>query len=133
MTLAPTTQLAAYSLPLLAAESTFQGVQSSALGEVLVVIAALLIIAKIFWDAVDRVRGGVSQKREVSFTQEAPTTAQFRELQEEVRKVDAERRTSVANLHTKIDHLSERLDKRIDEIPARTIQLLNETKQLHGQ
>jgi hypothetical protein len=133
VTLAPTTQLAAYSLPLLAVESTFQGVQSSALGEVLVVIAALLIIAKIFWDAVDRVRGGASQKREVSFSNEYATVAQFRELQEEVRKLDAERRTSVANLHVKIDHLSERLDKRIDEIPARTIQLLNETKQLHGQ
>lgn len=130
----PTAKLAAYSLPLFAAESTFQGVPSSDLGNLLVGLAALMIIGKMAWDTLDRVRGG-SQKREVSFSDQYSTREQCAErhgvLTNEIQKIDHERRTSVANLHEKIDHLSERIDKRIDEIPARTIALLTETKQLH--
>lgn len=127
----PTTNLAAHLAPLLLAESTFQGVASSGLGELLVGLAALLVIAKIMWDAADRLRGGTAQKREVSFADQFATTAQHAELRGEVAKIDHERRTSVANLHDKIDTLAANLHERIDAVPERTIALLRETKQLH--
>lgn len=72
-----------------------------------------------------------AQKREVTFSEEFATREQHAELKREVDKIDGERRTSVANLHKKIEDVRESLDKRIDEIPGRTIALLNETKQLH--
>lgn len=67
------------------------------------------------------------------------TDAEF--LKGEINKVDGERRTSVANLHTKIDtqlaalraELTgkiEKLEGRIDAVPERTIKLLRETKDL---
>ena len=130
-----TAKLAVTALPLIAAESTFSGVQSSQLGEMLVGVAALLIIGKLVWEGIDRVRGGSTQKREVTLSEQFSTREQCAERHEaicaELEKIDRERRTSVANLHEKIDHLSERLDSRIDAIPARTIALLAETKQLH--
>ncbi|MBI5770821.1 MAG: hypothetical protein HZA93_23795 [Verrucomicrobia bacterium] len=127
----PTAQTGAVALPLFFAESSFSGVKASALGEQLVIMAALLIIAKLLWDFADRFRGGSPQKREVTLTENFATTHQHQELRAELEKLDRERRTSVAELHKKVEALSERLDARIDEIPGRTIALLNETKQLH--
>lgn len=85
---------------------------------------------------------GKSGKREIQTPLEVRAAAdlitkrdhekQIDELKGEIAKLDGERRTSVANLHTKIDQLATRLDDRIDEIPRRTIALLNETKQLHA-
>lgn len=74
-----------------------------------------------------------AQKREVSFADQFATAKEHAALAAEVAKLDSERRTSVANLHQKIDDLATRIDARIDEIPGRTIALLNETKQLHRQ
>lgn len=62
-------------------------------------------------------------------------------LKGELDKIDNERRTSVANLHGKIDSQVaglraeltakiEHLETRIDAVPARTISLLRETKDL---
>lgn len=72
-----------------------------------------------------------AQKREVSFSDTFATAKEHAALVQEVAKIDHERRTSAANLHSKIDELAKRLDSRIDEIPGRTIALLAETKQLH--
>lgn len=62
-------------------------------------------------------------------------------LKTEIDKIDNERRTSVANLHNKVDaniaalraELTEKIEKledRIDAVPGRTIALLRETKNL---
>ena len=62
-------------------------------------------------------------------------------LKSEIGKIDTERRTSVANLHLKIDtqlaslrielnSKIENLEGRIDAVPQRTISLLRETKGL---
>jgi hypothetical protein len=113
------------------AETTFQGVRAGALGETLIIIAALAIIARILWEAADRVRGGSTQKREVSFAEIFATQKEHAELKAEVAKIDHERRTSAAQLHTKLDNMRSELDERINAIPGRTIALLNETRQLH--
>lgn len=59
------------------------------------------------------------------------TKHEHAELKLEVEKIDRERRTSVANLHAKIDEQTREINSRIDEVPRRTIELLNSTKQLH--
>lgn len=62
-------------------------------------------------------------------------------LKSEIGKLDHERRTAVANLHTKVEATNaalraeltakiEKLEVRIDAVPARTINLLRETKGL---
>lgn len=98
-----TLKLALVSMPFFLAESTYEGVKSSALGEWLVQAAAAAVLVMALWNLVDRVRGGTPQKREVSFTEEFATKKQHEELKLEVAKIDTERRVSVANLHTKID------------------------------
>lgn len=129
--LSPAAKLGAITLPLFVAESTIDGVKSSALGEWMVIGAAALVVIRVGWDFMDRVRGGPTQRAEVSFAAEFATRKDHDALKAEVEKIDHERRTSVANLHGKIDALAGRLDGRIDEIPGRTIALLSETKQLH--
>jgi flagellar biosynthesis/type III secretory pathway M-ring protein FliF/YscJ len=124
------TKAAAAALPLFLAESTYQGVRSSAIGELLVQIAALAVIVMVVWNLVDRMRGGASQKREVSFSEEFATKEQHRKLEAAVEKIDHERRTSVAELHKKIEGIERRLNERIDAVPERTISLLRETKDL---
>lgn len=123
--------LGALVLPIFFAQSTIDGVKSSALGEWLVIGAAVLVIIRIGWEFVDRVQGGPTQKSEVTFAAQFATQKEHAELKAEVTKLDSERRTSVANLHAKIDGVAQRLDDRIDAIPARTISLLGETKKLH--
>ncbi|MBI3885914.1 MAG: hypothetical protein HY302_09335 [Opitutae bacterium] len=126
----PAIKLGLTTLPLFVAESTTDSVKSSALGEWLVIGAAVLVIAQIGWSFVDRVRGGSPQKREVSFTEQFVTREQHVKLEEEIAKIDNERRVSVAGIHSKIDNLAERLDDRIDNVPERTIALLKNTKGL---
>ena len=125
-----TAKAAATALPLFVAESTYQGVRSSAIGELLVQLAAVAVIVMVLWNLVDRVRGGSAQKREVSFSTEFVTQKQHQELRDTVAKVDHERRTSTAELHKKIEGIERRLNERIDAVPERTIKLLRETKNL---
>lgn len=125
-----TTKAAATALPLFVAESTYQGVRSSAIGELLVQLAAVAVIVMVIWNLVDRMRGGTAQKREVSFSTELVTQQQHQELKREVAKLDQERRTSVAELHKKIEGAITRLNERVDAVPERTIKLLRETKDL---
>lgn len=124
------TKAAAIALPLFVAESTYQGVRSSAIGELLVQLAAVAVIIMVLWNLVDRVRGGTAQKREVSFSAEVVTLKQHEDLRKQVDKIDHERRTSVAELHKKVETAIERLNDRIDKVPERTITLLRETKDL---
>lgn len=126
----PEIKSALMTMPLFIAESTTAEVKSSALGEWLVIGAAVMVIVQIGWTFIDRVRGGTAQKREVSFSAEFVTQEQHAELKATVAKIDHERRTSVAELHKKIEGAERRLNERIDAVPDRTIKLLRETKNL---
>ncbi len=92
--------------PLVVAESTYQGVRSSVLGEFLVNGAAALVFLLLLWTAVEKLRGGPKQKREVSFADEYATRKEHTELKAEVLKIDNERRASTAKLHEKIDEIA---------------------------
>lgn len=83
--------------------STYEGVRSDHLGEWLVQAAAAAVLIMAIWNLVDRVRGGTSQKREVTFADEYATRKEHEDLKDEVAKLDQERRVSVANLHKKVD------------------------------
>lgn len=107
----PFIKLAAVSTPFFLAEtatrkigeSTIEGVTSSALGEWLVQAAAAAVLIMALWTLVDRMRGGISQKREVTFSEEYTSKEEHDLLKAEVAKIDNERRVSVAKLHEKID------------------------------
>jgi len=129
--LSPAVKIGVTALPLFVAESTTDNVKSSAIGEWVVIAAGVLVIINVAWNFIDRVRGGSTEKREVTFPAQFASQADHHALKEEVTKIDSERRQSTANLHAKIDALAVRLDERIDEIPGRTIALLGETKRLH--
>jgi uncharacterized membrane protein YhiD involved in acid resistance len=88
--------------PLVVAESSYQGVGSSALGEFLVQAAAALVLLLVIWNIVEKLRG-TPQKRQVTVTSDFATQKEHAELKAEVTKIDNERRTSVAKLHEKID------------------------------
>lgn len=125
-------------LPFLAAaESTYQGVASSRIGETLVQIAALSVIAVAILNLVDRMRGGTTQKREVSFSQEFATKEELkqahgrmnREREELDAKID-EIRDQNQRLSEKVESTKDELQERIDVVPERVIKLLRETKGL---
>lgn len=126
----PAIKTAFVATPLLIAESTTAEVKSSALGEWLVIAAAVMVIVQIGWSFLDRVRGGTPQKREVTFSEEFVTKEAHEELKAAVDKIDHERRTSVAELHKRIEGIERRLNERIDAVPQRVITLLRETKDL---
>lgn len=130
-------KLAVMSLPLFLAESTTDSVKSSAIGEWVVVGAAVLVIIQVGWSFWDRLRGGVPQKREVSFagkyaTDEEMTNVHGRikrerlELDKQIEELKAEDR----RLREKLEHEIDNLQERIDLVPERTITLLRDTKGL---
>lgn len=126
-------KLATIAAPLLIAESTFQGVRSSGIGEFLVTAAALSVIVMALWNMVDRVRGGTAQKREISFAESVATADELKqahgrisrereEVNREIKRLDEAQKETRASL--------EKLNDRVDAVPGRTIQLLRETKDL---
>ena len=152
-------KLGLVTLPLFLAESTTDSVKSSALGEWLVIGAAVLVIVQIGWGFIDRVKGGSAQKREVSFADELATTDDLRQahgriarerdevekkladMKEELRqrreKIDQDLRAIAGKVDSETRMLSKKLDdeisalnERIDAIPGRVITLLRETKGL---
>ena len=101
--ISPAVKLGFVTLPLFLAESSTMEVKSSALGEWLVIGAAVLVIIQIGTGFIDRVRGGNPEKRQVSFADVFTTREEHDALRDEVAKIDTERRVSVAGLHKKID------------------------------
>jgi len=136
-------KLTAMTLPLFVAESNYQGVKSSAIGELLVQAAALAVIVMVIWNFVDRVRFGSAQRREI---QQPLTVQKQRETvsEEELRQVHgriarerAEIDAQLTDLKAEDVRLREKLDSdiadlhdRINSVPDRTIKLLRETKGL---
>ena len=125
-------------LPFLAAaESTYQGVASSRIGETLVQIAALSVIAVAILNLVDRMRGGSPQKREVSFAAEFATKEELKQAHGRIAREREELDTKIDELKEQAERLSEKVDSKIDKlqervdlVPERVIKQLRETKGL---
>lgn len=122
---------------LAAAESHYQGVASSKLGETLIVITCLVVIATQLWNFVEKLKGGPTQKREVSFpaayaTKEELTQAHGR-IKREREEVDAHLARMAAEMVRMREKMEEQVDdiqERVDLVPERVIKLLRETKGL---
>lgn len=129
------------SLPLFLAESSYQGVRSSALGEWLVQAAALAVIALVVWQLVDRVRGGAPQKREVSFSREYVARPEYdrdrKELDEELGRMARNRKEhykevelqgrQIVELKTRVDAHDRAIaviDQKLDALPDRIARML---------
>jgi hypothetical protein len=90
------------SVPLVLAESTTAEVKSSAIGELLVGLAALAVLILAIWSLIDRVKGGTKEAREISpnplRVQEADvfvTVAHCREMHERIKEEQKEQDAGV--------------------------------------
>lgn len=125
-------------IPFLAvAESTYQGVASSKLGETLVVVTCLVVIASVLWTFVERIKGTAPQKREVSFAAEFATKEELKQAHGRIAREREELDTKIDELKEQAERLSEKVDSKIDKlqervdlVPERVIKQLRETKGL---
>lgn len=123
--------------PLLAVESTYEGVRSSVLGEFLVQAAAAMVLLLLVWNLIDKLRGGTPQKREVSFAEEIVTQDELKQAHGRITRERDEIDNAIAELKEEQRAQRERhdaeisqLNARIDSVPGRVISLLRETKGL---
>lgn len=123
--------------PLLAVESSYEGVRSSALGEFVIQAAAALVLLMLVWSVIDKLRGGTPQKREVSFADEMVTQEELKQAHGRISREREDINREILNLKQEQKEQRDALagtikefNDRIDKVPQRTITLLRETKNL---
>lgn len=114
--MAPPFKLGLTSIPLFAAEATFEGVQSNAIGGLLVSLAALAVLIGAIWNMVDRLRGGKAEKREISFSEEFATKEELTQAHGRIGRERNEINSALTKLDEELRGSNERLAGSIDSL-----------------
>lgn len=123
-------KLGMFTLPLFLAESTTAEVKSSALGEWLVIGAAVLVIVQIGWGFLDRVRGGPMEKREVSFAEEFVTKQEMKQAHGRIERERKEVNDEIAKVR---QDMRDSNDKLGDALRDLRLEIKQDNKGVHDR